>query len=183
LIDSENIDLIPDFMMEPSYNSQDIAGSQSTFRDDFYDEGYFSVQSTVNSCESYDMPASQSDDSSVIDTLEQLLPLCSYQENHQTVGTPDPSAAHCSSVEEIPVSSEMANTPDPSAARCSSVEEIPISSEMAIAAPVQQVQQPPILFYTLKVLDQSDAFDNFSAGFAVNIPPGPGTKGAPWAVS
>ena len=157
---------LPDFMLEPSFNSQDITGSQSNFRDEFYDEGYFSVQSTVNSCESYDLPASQSNsyDSSVIDMLEQnhvsnCLPLCSYQENHQT------------------------HTPDSSAAHCSSVEEIPVSSEIAIAPPVQEVQQPLTLVYTLKVLDQSYVFDKFSAGFSVKISPGEGTKGAPWAVS
>jgi hypothetical protein len=152
---------LPDFMLGPSINSQHITGSQSNFRDELYDEGYFSVQSTVNSCESYDMPASQPDpyDSSVIDMLEQCLPLCSYQENHQT------------------------HTPASSAAHCSSVQEIPVSSETAIAATVQEVQQPLTLVYTLKVLDQSDAFDKFSAGFSVKIPPGGETKGAPWAVS
>ena len=87
----------------------------------------------------------------------------SYQENYQAV---------------------VAHKSDPATAHSSSVEEIPVSNEVAIAAPAQQpAQQPPTLFYTFKVQDQSDVIDKSSAGFNFEIERGGAIKAADWAVS
>jgi hypothetical protein len=93
LIDSERIEQVPDFITEPSFHNPDAVRSLSHFCDELLDdEGYHSVQSTFDSCESYEMPATHSE--------------CSN--GYQTAHTPDPSTTHCSSVEGIPAPNEMA---------------------------------------------------------------------------